>query len=202
MKGKPGRKPRDPSAAADRAVKRAVTGTAPRRELRNGEVLGLDGEVLSRARSTGFRNEFEVPSHLIPQGFVAQWVRTSCHGKPDEANVTDHHENGWRPLATPGVLAHYRVGTGRTSIERDGLMLCCRPKELNDQALAEERRSAYELKQAQAEQFGARKLPDGFDEGMVSGDGRYDARRKIRRTVEGAPPSLLPDRPLAVGDDD
>jgi len=170
--------------------------------LRNGEVLGLDGEILSRSRSTGFRNEFEVPAHLIPQGFVAQWVRTACHGKPDEANVTDHHENGWRPLATPGILAHYHAPTGRTAIERDGLMLCCRPKALNDQALADERRAAVELRQAQAEQFGARKLPEGFDEGAVSGDGRYDARRKIRRTLEGAPPSLLPERTIAVGEDD
>lgn len=179
-------------------MQRADTG----RTLKRGEVLGLDGEVLSRARSTGFRNEFEVPAHLIPQGFVAQWVRTSCHGKPDESNVTDHHENGWRPLATKGVLDYYRIGDGRSSVERDGLLLCCRPKELNDQALAEERHNAVELKQAQAEQFGARRLPDGFDDGGVSGDGRFDARRKIRRSLEGAPAALLPERTIAVGDDD
>jgi len=194
-----GRKPRrDAADVADRAIRRAKTG----RTLKRGEVLGLDGEVLSRSRSTGFRNEFEVPTHLIPQGFVAQWVRTSCHGKPDESNVTDHHENGWRPLATKAVLEHYCIGTGRSSVERDGLLLCCRPKALNDEALAEERRNAVELKQAQAEQFGARRLPQGFDDGSVSGDGRFDARRKIRRTVEGAPPSLLPERTIAVGDDD
>jgi hypothetical protein len=189
------RKPRNPAAAADRAERKAV-----RQPLRNGEVLGLDGEVLSRSRSTGFHNDFEVPLHLIPPGFVPQWVRTSCHGKPDPANVNAHHAQGWRPWQTPEILAHYHVKSGH--VERDGQMLCIRPKKLNDDALAEERASAYELKQAQAEQFGVRKLPLGFEEGGISGDGRYDARRKIRRTVEGSPTDLLPQRQLAVGDDD
>lgn len=170
-----------------------------RPKLRNGEVLGLDGEVLSRSRSTGFNNEFEVPRHLIPEGYVCQWVRTSCHGKPDPANVNQHRDQGWRPFQTKQVLEHYNA---EGSVERDGLLLCVRPKVLNDEAIAEERANAYDLRQAQAEQFGKRKLPDGFDDGAVSGDGRFDARRKIRRSLEGAPASLLPERQLAVGDDD
>lgn len=185
------------NAAAERAVQRATTGT-----LKRGEALGFDGEIVSRSRSTGFKNEFEVPAHLIPQGFVAQWVRNSCHGKPDPANVGDHMANGWRSNVPKSVLDHFRVPAGQDHVERDGLTLMMRPQQLNDEALADERRAAVELKQAQAEQFGARKLPSGFDDGAVSGDGRFDARRKIRRSVEGAPASLLPDRPLAVGDDD
>lgn len=178
-------------------MQRAATG----KTLKRGEVLGLDGEVLSRARSTGFRNDFEVPAHLVPQGFVPQWVREYCHGKPDPANYNDHYENGWRPTMPEGILKHYHVKEG-TAVRRDGQILMLRPKALNDEALAEERANAVELRQAQAEQFGARRLPQGFDDGSVSGDGRFDARRKIRRTVEGAPPSLLPERTIAVGDDD
>jgi hypothetical protein len=183
-------------------VIRATTGKTPPRPLRNGEVLGLDGEVLSRSRSTGYVNEFEVPSHLVPPGFVYQWVRSSCHGKPDPANLNQHRSQGWRPGVPKEVLQHYNVPEGTDHVERDGLILMVRPEVLNKEAIAEERRQAYELRQAQAEQFGVRELPDGFDQGGVSGDGRFDARRKIRRSIEGAPPALLPERQLAVGDDD
>lgn len=172
-----------------------------REELRSGQVLGRDGEVLSRRRSTGFRNEFDVPPHLQDEGYSYQWVRTSCHGKEDPANVSQHYENGWRPAASSGLMKHYNVIGGKT-IERDGLMLCERPQQLTNEALAEDRRNALELRNAQAEQFGARNLPDGFEDGRRSGDGRFDASKKVRRTVEGAPSSLLPERVLSVGDDD
>jgi hypothetical protein len=192
------------SPATQRTVRGArgrKVDTAPRGQLRKGEVLGRDGEVLSRSRSTGFRNDFEVPSHLRQDGWDYQWVRNSCHGKPDPANVSAHLENGWRPVASKATMQHYGVADGAT-IERDGLILCERPMTLTQEALAEERRSAVELRQAQGEAFGKRKLPDGFDDGAVSSDGRFDARRKIRRTVEGAPSEFLPKRELAVGDDD
>lgn len=184
------RKPRNP-------VNRPKIG-----ELKRGQALGLDGEVLARSRSEAFRNEFEVPSQLIPEGFVAQWVREECHGKPDAANVTDHMENGWRPGVTEAILKHYRVPPGTKHVKRDGLVLMLRPKVLNDEALAEERRNAVQLKQAQAEAFGVRKLPKGFEDGYIDETGNFDARRKLRRTIEGTPRELMPERELAVGDDD
>ena len=172
-----------------------------RQELRAGQVLGRDGEVLSRRRSTGFSNPFDVPAHLREDGWDYQWVRTSCHGKPDPANMSDHHENGWRPVADAKTLAHYGVSDAK-HIERDGLVLCERRVELTEQALAEDRRNALELRRTQAEQFGARDLPDGFEDGRKSGDGRFDASKKVKRTLEGAPASLLPKREFDVDADD
>jgi hypothetical protein len=189
------RRSRTTQAAANRAVERADTGT-----LKRGEVLGRDGEVLSRARSTGYRNDFDLPEHVREDGWDYQWVRQSCHGKPDPANVNAHMENGWRPAAGKRLTDHYRAAGDH--IERDGLILMERPQALTNEAIAEDRRNAVELKQAQAEQFGARKLPDGFDEGGIAGDGRFDARRKIRREIVGAPTALLPERQIAIGDDD
>lgn len=174
---------------------------AMREPLRTGQVLSRDGEVLSRRRSTGFQNEFDVPPHLQEDGWSYQWVRASCHGKDDPANLSQHYENGWRPASAAGLLKHYNVTDGKT-ITRDGLVLCERPAQLTHEALAEDRRNALELRNAQAEQFGARDLPAGFEDGRRSGDGRFDASKKVRRTIEGAPSSLLPKRELAVGDDD
>jgi hypothetical protein len=191
-----------PEAAKRTRKPRGIKAQAKPGILKRGQALGLDGEVLSRSRSEGFRNEFDVPSTLIPEGFVAQWVRETCHGKPDEANVTAHMENGWRPTVTEGILKHYRMPAGTKHVKRDGLVLMLRPKALNDEALAEERQSAVELKQAQAEQFGVRKLPKGFDDGYVDETGKFDARRKLRRTVEGSPRDLMPERELAIGDDE
>ena len=180
----------------------AKSGRKPMREpLRSGQVLSRDGEVLSRRRSTGALNPFDVPEHLKEDGWSYQWVRTACHGKPDPANMSDHYENGWRPVGDTAILKHYGV-TDAKHVERDGLMLCERRVELTNQALAEDRRNALELRNAQAEQFGARDLPAGFEDGRRSGDGRFDASKKVRRTVEGAPSSLLPKRELSVGDDD
>lgn len=171
-----------------------------RQELRSGQVLSLDGEVLERRRSTGFVNPFDVPPHLIPKGFNPQWVRISCNGKPDPANYSDHYANGWRPFATKEILEHYRA-EGHV-VERDGQQLMIRPNQLTEQALAEDRRNALELRRTQAEQFGARDLPDGFEDGRKSGDGRFDASKKVKRTLEGAPASLLPKREFDVDADD
>lgn len=195
------------SASTETATKGARKAGAksarkPMREpLRSGQVLSRDGEVLSRRRSTGFNNYFDVPEHLKDPNWDLQWVRTSCHGKPDPANVSAHFENGWRPANGAGLRAHYGV-TDAANIESDGQMLCERPMELTKQALAEDRRNALELRNAQAEQFGARDLPSGFEDGRRSGDGRFDASKKVRRSIEGAPSSLLPKREIAVDGDD
>jgi hypothetical protein len=192
----------DAKPRAPRKPRNAPKAHAKPGDLKRGQALGLDGEVLTRSRTEGFSNEFEVPGHLLPEGFAAQWVREECHGKPDDANVTAHMENGWRPTVTPEILKHYRVPSSAKHVKRDGLILMLRPKQLELEALAEERRSAVELRQAQAEQFGARKLPKGFDEGYLDKTGAMDARRTIRRTVEGSPAELRPQLELSTGDDD
>jgi hypothetical protein len=166
-----------PAAPKGRGAKRAAT----RQPLRSGQVLSRDGEVLTRQRLSGggHVNEFDIPEHARDPIYDLQWVRTSCHGKPDQANVNHHMDNGWRPAAPkfyPQVMPDQR---NANVIERDGLMLMERPKVLTEQALAEQHQDALELRNIQTEAFGNRKLPKGFREGYKSKYG--DGRKKVER---------------------
>lgn len=176
-----------------------------RKPLRSGEAIGIDGQIVSRSRAlAGYHSEFDFPPHLIPDGFSAQWVRTTCHGKPDNANYNHHYSQGWRPAPSKIFASAFPDIADGDRIERDGLILMLRPTTLNDEALAEQHASALELRQVQSEAFGHRKLAKGFEEGRVSGDGRFNASRKVNR--EGyykAPAEAKPQLQYATpGDDD
>lgn len=174
-----------------------------RKPLRSGQVLGRDGEVLQRARIDGsFVNEFEIPEHMRDPNWDLQWVRTSTIGKGDPSNVNMMMEQGWRPVTHKHYPNIFPDLKGQTHIERDGLMLMERPMSLTQQAIAEDRRSAIELRQVQAEAFGERPLPDGFDKGGRSRDGRFDASKKLRRTLEQTPRELKPTYEYATAGDD
>jgi hypothetical protein len=168
---------------------------AVRRELRDGQVLGRDGEIVSRSRISGYhQSELEIPEHLRDPRYDLQWARTSCFGKPDPANINLLKSQGWRevhPKSYPGLFPDMK---DRHCFERDGLMLMERPIQLTHEALAEQHQDALELRQIQTEAFGNRKLPRGFDEGYVARnrDGSsMDARRKIVRERPVASPREL-----------
>jgi hypothetical protein len=187
--------------AADRPRGRKRAGAAVG-DLKRGQVLGRGGEILSRARQTGYENPFELPEHLREKGWAYQWVRTSCHGKADPANVSSHMQNGYRPVQDAAVRDFYQTPQGTASIERDGLILMERPQELTDEAIAEGYEDAVSLKHTQDAAFGMRDLPDGFAAGRKSKNGKFDASRKVKRTLEQSPADLRPQLDLSTGDDD
>src|SRR5438132_1334222 len=71
--------PAEAPAAAD-DIQRAG-GRTPLRSGSNGrvEVVGRNGEVLSRSRIQGV-DPFEVPAHLIPNGWEYQWNPVTITG--------------------------------------------------------------------------------------------------------------------------
>lgn len=190
----------------------AARGRPPQRqpmrtELRSGEVRGRDGEILTRSRTSahGYINEFDVPEHMKDPNWDLMWARTAAHGKPDPANMNALYDNGWRPASHknyPKIMPDLKSET----IERDGLMLMERPMELSMQSLAEAREDALELREAQADQFGKRKLPRGFDRGYKARnrDGStMDATVRLNRSREAAPAYTKPTYEYAQpGDDD
>jgi len=173
--------------------------------LRDGEALGRSGEILTRGRVSahGYANEFEIPERARDPKWDLMWARTAAHGKPDPANLNELYENGWRPASPknyPSVMPDMK---GRETIERDGLMLMERPMQLSQIALAEARQEALDLREIQTEAFGNRKLPKGFDKGGRSRDGKFDASKKLNRTLERAPSEAKPTYEYAgPGDDD
>jgi hypothetical protein len=194
-----------PAAAPARPAHQAV-----RPALRSGEVRGRNGEILVRNnRYNEGGDQFDVPEQLREKGWSLQWVRESCHGKPDPQNVHNHMENGWRPVPSnrwPGVF-HPKDHQG--AIAREGMVLMERPDSLTQQAVEDGIRAARSQRSRQSAAFkGVDKLLDetagsraGFEASDETTDSRGVARPMIKRTLEQAPPSSYPSRTLAVGDE-
>jgi hypothetical protein len=136
----------------------------------SGEVLGRDGEILSRKR-TGTADPFFVPPELIEKGWEMQWIAHSVTGNTEM--VMDQNlqmlENGWRPVHAdrPGFAGRYMPAGNKGHIVRGGQGLYERPKQLCEEARAEEVRLAKQLISDRNESLklsGVNKnLPQGFE---------------------------------------
>jgi hypothetical protein len=191
--------------AAPTTEKRKPGRPVKRQELRDGEIRGRNGEILTRNRVTGdgYINEFDIHPSAIDPGWSLHWARTSCHGKADNANVNELYDNGWRPASPKNYERIMPDMRGKEVIERDGLMLMERPSALTHEALEEYHQAAVELREIQGEAFGQRKLPKGFDKGRKARDGNFNASKILNRTVEQAPKEARPQYAYASpGDDD
>lgn len=171
----------------------------PVREDMRPEIRGRNGEVLTRRdRSGAASSQFDVPTNLREIGWSMQWVRAEYFGKQDPANLTDHMENGWRPVPAdrPGFAQYFRLEDGANDVRREGLILMERPESMTIQALDEDRNRALRQRNEQVEEFALSDLPAGFDKGYGK------AATKVKRTVEAAPDDSYPTRQIAIGDDD
>lgn len=117
-------------------------------------------EGRSRKRKTHI-DPYQIPPEIIPVGWVYQWCRQSVFNEPDLANMTHMRENGWTPVPCERHEGMYMAPGHRGDIVRGGLILMERPKELSDEARAEEEMLARQQVEAQKQQLGL-SMPDGF----------------------------------------
>jgi hypothetical protein len=172
---------------------------------RDGVIRGRSGEILTRTRVSahGFVNEFDIPHEARDKDWDLYWARSTCHGKPDQANINALYDNGWRPASPTNYPRILPDLAGKATIERDGLMLMERPMALTQQSLAENYQDALDLRTMQAEAFGSRKLPRAFAQGTRSRDGKFDARKMLNREApQPAPREARPAYEYASPDDD
>lgn len=181
------------------ATRQSVRDAMPRQPSRQpsretGEVLGRNGEVLTRKRS-GALDPFHVPPEMIPKGWAYQWNPVSIMGSTDACMSVSNsmYENGWRPVPAsrhPGKFVPF----GKSGdIVRDGQRLEERPAILSQQAAAEDVRMA---KQLISDRNDALKLsgvknamPDGFAmSNKYRGTGGA-IRMEIDRALDIEPPS-------------
>lgn len=109
----------------------AILSGAPRarRNIRDGDARG------SRVRRKN-RDKFFVPPEAIPKGWVVEWKRETCLGRPEEADYQmELQEGGWK-FADP-KLYHMLVPDGYEgrSIKRGGMVLMTRAEHLKKSAL-------------------------------------------------------------------
>ena len=88
---------------------------------------------------------FYIPPHLIPRGYSVEWKRISTLNKEeDDSYFVDLADQGWEAASVaqfPTLVSKNYTGK---SIIRKGMMLMIRPKELTDEARAEDIQAARE----------------------------------------------------------
>lgn len=160
-------------AAPGRRAARGAARSGPAREPSRsparaaGVVLGRDGEELSRKR-TSTKDIFDVPKDLIEEGWEYQWCAVTVTGNSEI--LMDQNlmmlENGWRAVPASRHKGRFMPAGHSGSIIRGGQMLMERPKDLCDQARAEDVRNAKQLISDRNDALklsGVKKaLPEGF----------------------------------------
>src|SRR6185295_16014104 len=73
---------------------------AARPALRDGQVIGRDGEILSRRRTSRSSDPYEIDPKTVPAGWEYQWVAVTVVGDGDivRHRNLEFYDNGWRPV--------------------------------------------------------------------------------------------------------
>ena len=161
----------------------------PQRELQPGEVLGRDGEVLSRKRSST-TDIFFVPPHLKDPKYDYNWKTETVYNQPQIAHMVAIAENGWRAVLTrPGSKwsGVFMPNDYEGPIKRNGLVLMERPMALSIEAKMEEDKKARDQVRMSAEARGMNfSVPEGYSKtNPVLTAWQQD---KTRQTIEPGPP--------------
>ena len=129
-----------------RAARQTQARTATRSTARTGEVIGRNGEVLSRKRTLS-GDIFAIPKELIPDGWEYQWAAISVVGNTEimmDQNLM-FNENGWRPVPSDRYPGRFMPAGHKGNITRGGQMLMERPAVLCEQARQEDIRNARQF---------------------------------------------------------
>lgn len=184
-----------PGRAASRQPARQTAQREPvRQAARNGVVVGRNGEVLTRKRtSTG--DIFDIPANLIEPGWEFQWCAVTVVGNSEilmDQNLM-MAENGWRAVPAERFPGRFMPEGHKGSIIRGGQMLMERPKTLCDQARADDIKAARQLVSDRNESLkltGMKKnMVDGFEMGQRYRGTGGDVRLSIDPALDAPQPS-------------
>lgn len=137
------------------------------RQLRPGEFLGRNGEILALKRNPD-ANLFDIPKHLCDPNYSYEWKRYVTMGKDDITHQVQLAENGWRPvLVEPGSpwSGYYMPAEYTGPIKREDLMLMERPLGMTHMVREQERQRARSQMSNNTDRYNSRKAvdtPQGF----------------------------------------
>lgn len=139
----------------------------PQREPMRPAMRADDPRARAAARAAAVRSnigdmdegtdEFTAPR--APDGWVYEWKTRTVMGAENPAYQVSLARKGWEPVPADRHPEMMPVGFKETNIERKGMVLCERPKELSDEARDIERRRAQNQVRAKEQQL--RDAPDG-----------------------------------------
>jgi hypothetical protein len=107
-------------------------------------------------------DKFYIPKDIVPDGWVYEWKRRSVAGAEDPAYQVQLARAGWEPVPVDRDAAHRAqmpMGWAGKTIERDGMILMERPKEIVDEVRRLENQRARNQVRAKEAQIAG--TPDG-----------------------------------------
>jgi len=127
-------------------------------------------------------DEFYIPPSIIPDGWTYEWKRRTVYGAEDPAYQVALARTGWEAVPTRRHPEMMPAGWKGETIERKGVILMERPKEITDSVEDMNRRRARNQVRAKEQQLAA--SPPGTMEKEFS-----DPRTKpnIRKSFEAMP---------------
>lgn len=137
----------DARARVPRRGPRASAAREPSRPaVRSGQVIGRNGEILSRTIPDGGADSFHVPREIVPDGWVYQWNTVTVHGSADVAlrHMNTMYANGWRAVPADRHPGRYTAIGHKGDIVVEGLRLEERPIVLTEEAMAQDQRKAMQ----------------------------------------------------------
>jgi hypothetical protein len=152
-------------SASERAAKRTAEIRAHRQ--------GLDMENT---------DQYYIDPYIVPEGWSYEWKRKTIYNQEDPSYQIRLADAGWTPVpATRDARHKAMMPTGNyATIERDGMILMERPKELTDEAKAIELRRARNQVRSKEQQLS--NTPDGT---MTREDARV--RPQVKKSYEAMP---------------
>lgn len=98
-------------------------------------------------------DEFFIPSDMIPPGWDYEWKRKTVLGQEDPAYQVAVARAGWDPVPASRHPEMMPQNWSQETIERKGLMLCERPKEISSAARERDARNARNQLQIKKQQL-------------------------------------------------
>jgi hypothetical protein len=118
---------------------------AVRHDPAAGQILGRDGQVVSR-RNDDSINPFDLPEDFIRRtaedGYVLEWKRESTYGQPNDDYVSRLKDNGWEVVPASRLPGRYSAREEENYIRHQGMILMERRWELCEAARIEEHKKA------------------------------------------------------------
>jgi len=126
-------------------------------------------------------DKYAIPDGYIPDGWDYEWKRRTVLGAEDPSYQVSTARAGWEPVPVDRHPDFMPTGWKGGSIERDGLVLMERPKEISDEARRRDHRNAVNQVRNKEAQL------SGTPEGTLSRTADERTAPKIRKGWEAVP---------------
>jgi hypothetical protein len=156
----------EPRPEMDSSKERAKKRAAEIRAHRSGDIETTD--------------RFGIDPSIVPDGWTYEWKRKSIMNQEDPAYTIRLAEGGWEPVPASRHPGYMPKGNHAT-IERDGMVLMERPKELTDESRDVELRRARNQVRAKEEQLGSTPA------GTLPRDSDSRTRPQVKKSYEAMP---------------